>query len=130
MDSDSTDLKAALRAALESKGVLKDIKAKLRAEVFHCLEDKTVELPDKPRDVHIANEIIREYMTNFNLTNSLSVFMEEGGQPAELSADRQFLASELGLRLRPDEKEPLLVVILRVLRELHNARIDELNSDV
>jgi len=36
------DLSLAVKAALERKGVLKDIRAKIRAEVYHTLEDKTV----------------------------------------------------------------------------------------
>jgi hypothetical protein len=41
-DINSTeDLSLAVKAALERKGVLKDIRAKIRAEVYHTLEDKT-----------------------------------------------------------------------------------------
>ena len=36
------DLSLAVKTALERKGVLKDIRAKIRAEVYHTLEDKTV----------------------------------------------------------------------------------------
>ena len=36
------DLSLAVKGALERKGVLKDIRAKIRAEVYHTLEDKTV----------------------------------------------------------------------------------------
>lgn len=38
MQDDNTDLKSAVRDALERKGVIKDIRARLRASVFNCLD--------------------------------------------------------------------------------------------
>ncbi len=110
------DLVEAIQEALERKGVYSKIKSQLRAEVFHTLEDKSVESPEKPRDVYIASELMREFLMSFKLQNSLSVFSEEFGQPSEMTVDREFIGGELGLNVMGcDEKIPLLVLIIQHL---------------
>ena len=113
-----SDLVEAISEALKRKGVYSKIKSQLRAEVFHTLEDKTVTAPEKPRDVYLAAELIREFMIKFKLNNSLSVFCEEMGQPAEMSVDREFIGSELGLNtLQSDSNIPLLISVLQDMME-------------
>ena len=83
------DLQSAVKEALERKGVMKDVKARLRASVFSCLEDKTVPLPaKKSKDLYLASELIRDFLISLNLGSSLSVFLEEMGQPDEVLCDR------------------------------------------
>lgn len=113
-----SDLVEAITEALVRKGVYSKIKSQLRAEVFHTLEDKSTPCPEKPRDVYLAAELIREFMIRFKLNNSLSVFCEEMGQPAEMNVDRQFLGSELGLNtLQSDPNIPLLISVLQHMME-------------
>ena len=70
------------------------LKSQLRAEVYHTLEDKSfiasedANITEKPRDVYLASELIRELLMSFGLNNSLSVFNEEMGQPAQMAVDR------------------------------------------
>lgn len=113
-----SDLVEAITEALKRKGVYSKMKSQLRAEVFHTLEDKTTPAPDKPRDVYLAAELIREFMIKFKLNNSLSVFCEEMGQPAEMAVNREFLGGELGLNtLGSDTSIPLLISVLQHLSE-------------
>ena len=94
------DLKAAVRQALEKKGVVKDLKARLRAEIFHCLEDKgAAKLPEKPQDVYLATALVRDLLVALKLDNTLAVFCEEVGQPAEMRVDREFIGDELGFNV-------------------------------
>ena len=65
------------RQALEKKGVIKDLKARLRADVYQCLEDKSVKMPEKPADVFLATELIRELLITpivFVFVTSLKVW--------------------------------------------------------
>ena len=113
-----SDLVEAICEALKRKGVYSKIKSQLRAEVFHTLEDKTTVAPDKPRDVYLAAELIREFMIKFKLNNSLSVFCEELGQPSEMAVNREFLGGELGLNtLDTDSNIPLLISVLQHLTD-------------
>eukprot|EP01038_Epipyxis_sp_PR26KG_P011085 gene11085-14880_t len=110
------DLTEAIKEALIRKGVYSKIKSQIRAEVYHSLEDKTVSMPEKPRDVFIATELIIEFMMNLQLNNSLSVFSEEVGQPSEMLVDREFIASELGLNaMGTSEKIPLIILLIQHL---------------
>jgi hypothetical protein len=109
-----TDLVEAITEALARKGVYSKLKSQLRAEVFHTLDDKSAPSPEKPREVYLAAELIREFMIRFKLNNSLSVFCEEMGQPAEMNVDRQFIGGELGLNtLQSDPSIPLLISVLQ-----------------
>ena len=84
------------------------------------------EMPEKPRDIYLASELIREYLINFRLDNSNSVFCEESGQPEQMIVDREFLAGELGLNAQgSNEKIPLLVLLIQYLSKLKH---DNLNA--
>jgi lisH domain-containing protein FOPNL len=111
------DMVDAIKGALERRGSLNSIRAQLRAEVFHALEDKTVEIPEKPRDVYLASEIIREFLGTLKLANTASVFNEEIGQPSEMRVDRDFIGAELGFDTTETDKQvPLLVMLVQQLR--------------
>mmetsp|Transcript_55203 Transcript_55203/g.109035 ORF Transcript_55203/g.109035 Transcript_55203/m.109035 type:complete len:133 (+) Transcript_55203:69-467(+) len=113
-----SDLVEAITEALERKGVYSKIKSQLRAEVFHTLEDKNTSAPEKPHDVFLAAELIREFMIKFKLNNSLSVFCEEMGQPPEMGVNREFLGGELGLNtLQSDPNIPLLISVLQHMKD-------------
>eukprot|EP01036_Dinobryon_divergens_P038821 gene38821-51031_t len=119
MDHGTDDLKDALRRKLDSKGVLKEIKARIRAEVFNAIEDKSITMPEKPPEVYLASELIKEFLDCFHLSNTLSVFVEESGQPTEMRTDRHFLANELGFSLPTGEQDgpmPLLIMIIKQLQ--------------
>jgi lisH domain-containing protein FOPNL len=119
---DSTsELSEAIYESLKRKGTLNQIKARIRAEIYHTIEDKTTTTPSKPKEVYLASEIIREFLMSSKLESSLSVFNEEMGQPSEMMVDREFVGGELGFNMI-DEKGtgsvPLLVLLVqRLLQE-------------
>jgi len=114
-----TDLSDTVKEALQRRGVLAKVKATIRAEVFHALEDKTVSLPDKPREVYLATELIREFLQTSRLNSSLSVFNDELGQPEQMAVDREFVGGELGVNVNDaivgTAQVPLLVLLVKHL---------------
>ena len=125
------ELHSVIMDSLKRRGVLGKLSANVRAEVFHTLEDKTVPLPDKPTEVYLATELIREYMMNASLNSSLSVFNEESGQPNEMRVDREFLGGELGFNIidesRAAKETPLLILLVTHL--LSERKRIELGAD-
>jgi lisH domain-containing protein FOPNL len=73
------DLKNILKETLESKGVLNDIRAKIRAEVFTALDSENAGKPKLSNENLIINEMIREYLEYNKYYNSMSVLMTESG---------------------------------------------------
>lgn len=112
------DLSALVRENLEKNGVITDLKGKIRAEIFHTLEDKSTHAAPNPKGaIFLASQLIRDYLNEFELYNTASVFNEESGQPTEARVDRHFLGEELGLNLKtPESKVPLLVLLVEYLQ--------------
>uniref|UniRef100_A0A668S114 Centrosomal protein 20 n=2 Tax=Oreochromis aureus TaxID=47969 RepID=A0A668S114_OREAU len=103
-----TELKCALRETLESRGVLGQLKARIRAEVFSALDDQREPRPPLSHENLIINELIREYLEFNKYRYTASVLTAESGQP-EVPLDRQFLANELKVTEDPSSKSvPLL----------------------
>ena len=91
------DLKSVLRETLEQKGVLNDVKAKIRAEIFTALDAETTNKPQLSNENMIINEMIREYLEYNRYYNAASVLMTETGQPNEPPFDREFLHRKFGV---------------------------------
>lgn len=90
------DLKAALREALEQKGVLGAMKAQMQSEVFTALDDADDPRPRLSDENMLINELIREYLHFNSYRHALSVFLSETGQP-EQSLNREVLAQRTHL---------------------------------
>mmetsp|Transcript_17556 Transcript_17556/g.28844 ORF Transcript_17556/g.28844 Transcript_17556/m.28844 type:complete len:117 (-) Transcript_17556:488-838(-) len=90
------ELKKALKETLESKGVLREIKARIRAEIFTALDETDEPRPTLSDENLLINELIREYMEWNKYRHSLSVFLPETGQPNE-KLDRKLIANQLRL---------------------------------
>ncbi|XP_040000990.1 lisH domain-containing protein FOPNL isoform X2 [Xiphias gladius] len=88
-----TELKCAVRETLESRGVLGQLKARIRAEVFSALDDQREPRPPLSHENLLVNELIREYL-EFNKYRYTASVLTAAGQP-EVPLDRQFLANEL-----------------------------------
>ena len=54
-----------MKDTLEDRGVLGEMKARIRAEVFHALEEDTEPSPPLGNENMFINELIREYL-HFN----------------------------------------------------------------
>ncbi|XP_056606549.1 lisH domain-containing protein FOPNL [Triplophysa dalaica] len=108
----TTELKSALRETLEARGVLQQLKARIRAEVFSALDDQSAPRPPLSHENLLINELIREYL-NFNKYRyTASVLTAESGQP-EVPLDRQFIANELNVAEDSSSKTvPLLYGLL------------------
>ncbi|XP_029990289.1 centrosomal protein 20 [Sphaeramia orbicularis] len=89
-----TEMKCAVRETLESRGVLGQLKARIRAEVFRALDDEHRPRPPLSHENLLINELIREYLEFNKYRHTASVLTAESGQP-EVPLDRQFLANEL-----------------------------------
>lgn len=55
----------ALTETLEARGVLQQLKARIRAEVFSALDDQSAPRPPLSHENLLINELIREYL-HFN----------------------------------------------------------------
>lgn len=53
---------SAVRETLESRGVLGQLKARIRAEVFSALDDQREPRPQLSHENLLINELIREYL--------------------------------------------------------------------
>ncbi|NXR75550.1 FOPNL protein, partial [Pycnonotus jocosus] len=101
-----------LKDTLEKRGALAQIKARIRAEVFNALDDRSEPRPTLPRENLLINELIREYLEYNKYKYTASVLTAESGQP-EVPLDRQFLAKELNIVEDASGKSvPLLYGIL------------------
>ncbi|XP_062508063.1 centrosomal protein 20-like [Corticium candelabrum] len=127
------DLKSVLKETLESRGVLGQIRARVRAEVFNALDEQSEERPPLSNENMIINELIREYLEFNRYRYTCSVLMSETGQPRE-ALDRQFLANELNLSQDESSSSvPLLYGILshfmsgrkRVYESRHSAALGQ-----
>ncbi|XP_064611476.1 centrosomal protein 20-like isoform X2 [Liolophura sinensis] len=102
------ELKSVIKETLENRGVLGQIKARIRAEVFNALEDQSEEKPPLSNENLIINELIREYLDFNKYKYTSSVLLAESGQPTK-PLDREFLASELNILTdSPSSPVPLL----------------------
>uniref|UniRef100_B0BN31 Centrosomal protein 20 n=2 Tax=Rattus norvegicus TaxID=10116 RepID=B0BN31_RAT len=89
-----TELKAVLKDTLEKRGVLRHLKARIRAEVFNALDDDREPRPLLSHENLLINELIREYLEFNKYKYTASVLIAESGQPV-VPLDRQFLIREL-----------------------------------
>ncbi|KAL3876304.1 hypothetical protein ACJMK2_034167 [Sinanodonta woodiana] len=106
------ELKDVVKECLENRGILGQIKAKIRAEVFNALDDNTEVKPPLNNENMIINEIIREYLEFNKYKYTASVLVAESGQP-KTPLDRRFLAKELNVEEdRNSSSVPLLYGIV------------------
>ena len=82
------DLKNVLKETLDKRGVLAQIKAKIRAEIFASLEHEGAGKPKLSQENLLINELIREYMQYNGYLHALSVFTHESGQPSDPILDQ------------------------------------------
>merc|ERR1719333_785070 len=110
------ELKQALVETLDRRGVLGQVKAKVRAEIFAALDDEHAPRPALPRENAVINELIREYLEYNGYHHTLSVLLPESGHPEERQFDRPFLAAEL--QLQEDERSRSLPLIYGLVKGL------------
>lgn len=111
------ELTAALRDHLESKGVLDQVRATLRAEVFATIHDKASPAPRPSNENYLLNELIREYLEFNHYAHSASTFEAESGND-KTPLDRAFLGRQLGVAETDETRgAPLLCALVFGRRE-------------
>lgn len=119
------ELKNLVIQTLEQKGILGEIRAKLRSSVFKVIDNN--DPSGKERAMHwenplaqkvlettesaLAADLIREYMEFYRLDYSLSIFIPEANLKQD-PQDRNNLVRRADVD-KPSDKEPLLVQILK-----------------
>ncbi|XP_013392432.1 lisH domain-containing protein FOPNL [Lingula anatina] len=108
------ELKTVVKETLEKRGVLGQIKARVRAEVFNALDDQADPRPPLSNENMIINELIREYLEYNKYKYTASVMLAETGQP-KTPLNREFLAEQLNVvedKTASSLKLPLLYSII------------------
>ena len=91
------DLKTLLKDTLDNRGVLNQVRARIRAEIFSALDDQSDLKPVLSNENLLINELIREYLEFNNYRFASSVLLAEAGQPKD-PVDRKFLLAELNIK--------------------------------
>ncbi|KAM5151999.1 centrosomal protein 20 [Mantella aurantiaca] len=89
-----TDLKSVLTDTLDKRGVIGQLKAQIRAEVFAALDDQSEPRPVLSHENLLINEMIREYLDFNKYKYTSSVLTAETGL-SDIPLDRSFLGREL-----------------------------------
>lgn len=122
------DLKNALKESLESRGVLGDLKARIRAEIFNALDDQEGSRPRPSDENLVINELIREYLVYNNYHHTLSVFLPESGQPEHPPFDRNYISRQM--RVSEDHKSRSVPLMYGLVRGLRPASREELTPAI
>ena len=112
------DLRSALLTSLEQRGVLEEMRARVRAEIFQTIdpragiasggemEDSGGAPPAPPHETVVLNELVREFLRFHGCAHTLSVFRAECGEAAGARVGddaatpvlgRELLCRELGV---------------------------------
>ena len=104
------ELKNALKETLEQKGVLNEIRAKMRQSIFEAIESDDKPQPKLSNENLIINALIKEYLDYNNYLHTASVFQAESGQP---KLDRNFITSQLNIiETNQSQQVPLLYSLI------------------
>ena len=106
------ELKNALKETLEQRGVLNQIKAIMRQEIYESIENDDNPKPQLSEENLIINELIKEYLDYKKYSYSSSVFQSESGQPKD-TFNRDTISKELNIiESESNKQKPLLYSIL------------------
>ncbi|XP_044289406.1 centrosomal protein 20 isoform X1 [Varanus komodoensis] len=120
-----SELKAVLKDTLEKRGTLGQVRARIRAEVFHALDDRSEPRPSLSHENLLINELIREYLEFNKYKYAASVLTAESGQP-EVPLDREFLVNELNIVEDSSSRSvPLLYGIVAQLLHGHEEKVSQ-----
>lgn len=123
------ELKNALKETLEQRGVLNQIKAIMRQEIYEAIENDDNPKPKLTKENLIINELIKEYLNYNGCTHSLSVFESETGQPKD-TFNRDTISKELNIiESESNKQKPLLYSILFGLENQNFNLVPQRNND-
>ena len=119
------ELKNALKETLEQKGVLNEIRAKMRQSIFEAIESDDKSQPKLSNENLIINALIKEYLDYNNYLHTASVFQAESGQP---KLDRNFITSQLNIiETNQSQQVPLLYSLIFGMQK-QNENLNEDNN--
>ena len=119
------ELKNALKETLEQKGVLNEIRAKMRQFIFEAIESDDKPQPKLSNENLIINALIKEYLDYNNYLHTASVFQAESGQP---KLDRNFITSQLNIiETNQSQQVPLLYSLIFGMQK-QNENLNEDNN--
>ena len=119
------ELKNALKETLEQKGVLNEIRAKMRQSIFEAIESDDKPQPKLSNENLIINALIKEYLDYNNYLHTASVFQAESGQP---KLDRNFITSQLNIiETNQSQQVPLLYSLILGMQK-QNENLNEDNN--
>ena len=119
------ELKNALKETLEQKGVLNEIRAKMRQSIFEAIESDDKPQPKLSNENLIINALIKEYLDYNNYLHTASVFQAESGQP---KLDRNFITSQLNIiETNQSQQVPLLYSLIFGMQK-QNENLNEDNN--
>ncbi|CAD8166377.1 unnamed protein product [Paramecium octaurelia] len=114
------EMKDALKETLESRGVLSQLRARIRAEIFNALNEDPEDKPKLSMENMIINDLIREYMEYNHYSQTASVFSSEAGMPQEM-LDRGFITKKLKIVEDNNSKQtPLLYGLVFGMKKVIN----------
>ena len=123
------ELKNALKETLEQKGVLNEIRAKMRQSIFEAIENDDKPQPKLSNENLIINALIKEYLDYNNYLHTSSVFQAESGNPKD-QLDRNFIANRLNIvETNQSQQVPLLYSLIFGLQKQED-NFDEDNNNI
>lgn len=123
-EEEEEQLQAAVEETLENRGVLRSIRAQLRAAVFDAMLDVEPEQPQQEsaqqrmrQEPHgdVALELVTDFLASCGLERSLCVLVPEAGLQKTGSVDRRKLRSKMGLDGDGGHSTPVLCQLLQRL---------------
>lgn len=125
MMASKSDLKSAVEAALEEKGLLEEMKCRIRSEIVSTLKEsgsgsqlqRDLPMQASPENF-LINELIKEYLEFNHLLHTKDMLMSESGHP-KMSMDRAEMEKSLKVSSSANAKEvPLLYSIISTVKSL------------
>ncbi|GBN93304.1 LisH domain-containing protein FOPNL [Araneus ventricosus] len=116
-----------LKESLAKSGVLSEIRARIRAEVFNVLQDETEPPPPISNENVFINELIREYLIYNGYLFTESVLLAESGHP-QFRLERELLKERL--RMKPVEEADELPLLYSLVSYFSKESKPSTSADV
>lgn len=131
MSASCDELRLALRETLEARGVLGELRARLRSEIFSAIDagadaPVTGKRKELPLETVVVSELFRDFLRFTGYTQTLSVFDAEAGT-TQTELTRENLAHDLGVALNAEAASlPLIYAILEAIKRVKSDKIRSL----
>ncbi|KAJ1457913.1 hypothetical protein M885DRAFT_514418 [Pelagophyceae sp. CCMP2097] len=119
------ELKEALHESLDARGILSEMRARLRAEIFRAMDAGEAPQPkNTPIETLAVAELFREFLQFSGYAQTLSVFDAEAGVRADdARLSREMLAEDMGLAQEPESQQlPLIYGIIEAVKRNQELR--------